>query len=144
MRAIANRPRGLRSVAAVGATCLALLTGTLVGGIQAAEAATIPDNPCVSPLPPPVTGNPVLTRVSMSTAVVDVRRRAKTVVVTIKARDSVALSRVTVTIDRYPPKTFGLAAEARLVSGTATAGTWRAVVTVPRFIPDGRDRKSVV
>jgi hypothetical protein len=125
------------TIAAAAATCLALVAGALVGTAQVAEAATIPDNPCVAPAPTPVTTRPVLTDLRISDRVLDVRRRPKTLVVTLHARDTVAVSRVIVTIGRRPAATYSLGAEARRVSGPATDGTWRAVLRVPSFIPDG-------
>jgi hypothetical protein len=137
VRAVAGRLRGLRSVAAVGLTSMALLAGGVVGALPA-QAATIPTNPCVAPEPMPVTTRPVLTRVTVSPTLLDVRRRAKNLVVTLKAHDTVAITRAVVTIGRYPAKTFSLGGDARLVSGTAKAGTWRVVLRVPRGVPDSR------
>ncbi len=137
----AIRHQRLRSVAAVGLTSMALLAGGLVGGLVAApsaHAATIPTNPCIAPERVPVTTRPVLTKATVAPKVLDVRRRAKNLVVTLKAHDTVAITRAVVTIGRYPPKTYSLGAEARRVAGTATAGTWKAVLRVPRGVPDGR------
>jgi hypothetical protein len=142
----AGRHQFLRSGAAVGITGLALLLGSLVGGIRAAEAATIPDNPCVQPEPAPVTTTPVVTRVSTSTRVVDVRRRAKTLAVTVQAHDTVAITSVVVTVSRLrgtgPAAVF--TAAATLVTGSPTVGVWRAAVRLPRYIPDGTYRVSSV
>ena len=89
------RVRSARSHMTIGttavATCLALVAGALVGTAQVAEAATIPDNPCVAPAPTPVTTRPVLTDLRISDRVLDVRRRPKTLVVTLHARTNGSL-----------------------------------------------------
>jgi hypothetical protein len=135
----------LRSTA--GATAWALLIGGVVAvGLVAASppalAATIPTNPCVRPEPMPVTTKPVVTRVSTSARVIDVRRRAKTLVVTVTAHDTVAVTRMVVTVSKLvaDSRSPRFTPSARLVSGTAIAGTWQADVQLPRFIPTGTYR----
>lgn len=149
MRTVGPRRGHRRSIrpAAVGATCLALLAGSLVAAVGVAgpaEAATIPTNPCVASPGPVSTTRPVLTAVSMSTSTLDVRRRAKKLVVTVRAHDTVALNLVRVRITQWPPKRFAMGVDAHLVAGTAIDGTWRAVVTVPKGVPDGRYRLSTL
>jgi hypothetical protein len=139
----------LRSTA--GATALALLAGGLVtvglvAAAPSAQAATIPTNPCVVPETPPVTTAPVVTRVSTPTRVVDVRRHAKTLAVTVTAHDTVAITRVVVTVSEFRPvgKSTWFTAVATLVSGSTTDGVWRASVLLPRFIPAGTYRVNKV
>jgi hypothetical protein len=137
-------PSSARS-ATVGATCLALLAGSLIalGSLATAgpaQAATIPTNPCVAPPAPPVTTRPVPSKIRVSPTVVDVRRRARSVEVTLRVTDTVAVSRVLVGVTRVPPTTFSVGAYAQRISGTATSGTWRARLPLIRGIPDGRYR----
>ena len=66
-------------------------------------------------------------KVRVSPTVLDVRRHAKNLVVTLKAHDTVAITRAVVTIRHDPARAYSLGGEARLVAGTVTAGTWQTV-----------------
>ena len=56
---------------------------------------------------------------------------------TLKVRDTIAINYVHVRFTRPRATRFALAKKAQLVAGTTTAGTWRAVLTVPKGVPDG-------
>jgi hypothetical protein len=137
----------------IGATCLALLAGSLaaVGSVATAgpaQAATIPTNPCVAPpqpAPPVITTPPVLTKVRVSPKVVDVRRRARTIEVTLTITQPAVVTRVNVSVSRVEkPFDTGFGGPAQFVGGTATAGTWRATFKVDPGVRGGRYHVSFV
>lgn len=137
----------------IGATCLALLAGSLaaVGSVATAgpaQAATIPINPCVAPeqpAPPVITTPPVLTKVRVSPKVVDVRRRARTIEVSVTVTQPAVVLRVNVGVSRVDkPRDTGFGGPAQFVGGTATAGTWRATFQVDPGVRGGRYRVSFV
>ena len=74
----------------------------------------------------------------MSTAPVDVRRKAKTVVVRLRVHDTVPVSTVTLWVATTHSRR--IAGRGTLVAGTATDGTWRVALTMRRFIRAGRYR----
>jgi hypothetical protein len=108
----------------------ALVVGAVVAvAAPASAAAIIPtaDPACAST---PVSSTPVLTDLAIAPLAVNVRRSAKTVVVTATANDSVALSRIYVSVRGGRTS---LQVVLTRVGGTALDGTWRGSLVVPRW-----------